>query len=218
MASLTIPKEHQAGLAKLVNLSSEDAQRVVSALKDVPVTNTLRHALAERLSTLDAIAQGDADEAAESLTALYTVLAHSNEPPSEMATEIADALREIGIELKFPDEVQQRLVQLLSFDSLVVSAKAEGLMYDYENVFSSARVFTDIRPVFGLDAEELPKAGVITHMLSIHYFHGMQHKEINIALDEVDMGNIMDAIERADKKGESLKSVLEMARLTYIEP
>lgn len=218
MASLTVPKEHQAGLAKLLNLSSEDTQRVISALENVPITNTLRQTLAERFSTLDAIPQGEADEAAETLTALYIVLAHSNDPPSEMASEIADALKEIEIELKFPDEAQERLVQLLSFDSLVVSAKAEGLMYDYENVFSTARVFTDIRPVFGLDAQELPKAGVITHMLSIHYFHGMQHKEINIALDEIDMDNIMDALVRADNKGETLKSVLEMARLTYIEP
>lgn len=218
MASLTVPEEHRAGLARLLNLSSEDAQKVASTLKSVPITNTLRQTLAERLSTLDAVLQGNVNEAADTLTGLYIVLAHSNEPPSEMASEVADALKEIGIQLKFPDEAQQRLTQLLSFDSLVVSAKAEGFMYEYENVFSTARVHTDIRPIFGLGAQELPKAGVITHTLNIHYFHAGQHKEINIALDEIDIGSIIDALERADNKGESLKSVLEMARLTYIEP
>jgi hypothetical protein len=218
MASLRVPEEDRAGLITLLNLSSEDTQKVVSTLESVPITNTLRQALVERLSTLDTILQGNANEVVEALTGLYIVLAHSNEQPSEMASEIAAALKEIGIELKFPDEVEQRLTQFLSFDSLVVSAKAEGFMYDYDNVFSTARVHTDIRPIFGLDAQESPKAGVITHTLNIHYFHGGQHKEINIALDEVDIGIIADALERADNKGESLKSVLEMARLTYIEP
>lgn len=218
MASLRVPEEHRAGLARLLNLSSEDTRKVVSTLESVPITNALRQTLVERLSTLDAILQGNVDEAAEALTGLYIVLAHSNEPPSEMANEITDSLKEIGVELKFPDEVQQRLTQLLSFDSLVVSAKAEGFMYEYENVFSTARVHTDIRPIFGLDAQEPPKAGVITHTLNIHYFHGGEHKEINIALDEIDIGSIIEALDRADNKGESLKSVLEMARLTYIEP
>src|SRR6266849_10810726 len=124
MASLRVPEEHRAGLARLLNLSSEDTQKVVSTLENVPITSTLRQTLAEKLSTLDAILQGDVKEAADTLTSLYIVLAHSNEPPSEMANEIADALKEIGAELKFTDEVQQRLIQLLSFESLVVSAKA----------------------------------------------------------------------------------------------
>jgi len=218
MASLRVPEEHRTGLARLLNLSSEDTKKVVSTLENVPITSALRQTLVERLSTLNAILQDSVNEAADALTGLYIVLAHSNEPPSEMANEIADSLKEIGIELKFPDEVPQRLIQLLSFDSLVVSAKAEGFMYEYENVFSTARVHTDIRPIFGLDAHEAPKAGVITHTLNIHYFHEGQHKEINIALDELDIGVIIDALERADIKGESLKSVLEMARLTYIEP
>lgn len=218
MASLRVPEEDRAGLTRLLNLSSEDTQKVVSTLEGIPITNALRQALAERLSTLDAILQGNVNEVAEALTGLYIVLAHSNEPPSEMANDVAASLKEVGVELKFPDEAQQRLTQLLSFDSLVVSAKAEGFMYEYENVFSSARVHTDIRPIFGLDAQEPPKAGLITHTLGLHYFHGGQHREINIALDEIDIGIIMDALERADNKGESLKSVLEMARLTYIEP
>ena len=218
MASLRVPEEHRAGLARLLNLSSEDTNKVVSTLESVPITNALRQTLVERLSTLGAILQGNVDEAAEALTGLYIVLAHSNEPPSEMANEIAGSLKEIGVELKFPDEVQQRLTQLLSFDSLVVSAKAEGFMYEYDNVFSTARVHTDIRPIFGLDPQEPPRAGVITHTLNIHYFHGGEHKEINIALDEIDIGIIIEALDRADNKGESLKSVLEMARLTYIEP
>ena len=218
MASLRVPEEHKEGVARLLNLSKEDMEKLLSVLETVPVTSTLRETLVEKLSTLDTILHGDVDEAANTLTALYIVLAYSNEPPSEVADDIAEALKGIGIELKFPDEVRQRLIQLLSFDSFVVSAKAEGLMYEYENVFSTARVFTDIRPVFGIDTQELPKAGIITHMLSIHYFHGGQHKEINIALDEVDIVTIFDALERANNKGESLKSVLEMARLTYIEP
>src|SRR5216684_2941396 len=111
MASLRVPEEHRAGLARLLNLSSEDTHKVVSTLESVPITNALRQTLVERLSTLGAILQGNVDEAAEALTGLYIVLAHSNEPPSEMANEIAGSLKEIGVELKFPDEVQQRLTQ-----------------------------------------------------------------------------------------------------------
>lgn len=218
MASLRVPQEHKEGLARFLNLSSEDMQKVVSALETVPITSNLRKTLTERLATVDAIPESNVNEATETLIALYIVLAYSNETQSEVANEIAEALEGIGIELKFPDQTRQRLAQLLSSERLVVSAKAEGLMYEYDNVFSTARVFTDIRPVFGLDPEELPKAGVITHMLSIHYFESGDHKEINIALDELDIDILVNALERANIKSESLKSILEKAQLTYIEP
>lgn len=216
MASITVPEQHRPGLTKLLNLSADDAQKVASALESIPITGELREVLAETLSALDVMPQDDANNTAEALGSLYAVLAYTNESPSEVAADVVEALGEAGIELKSPDEVQQRLAQLLSFDSILVSVKADGLRYEYENTFSTARVSTDIRPIFGLNAEEPPRAAVITHMLSMHYYRGGQHKEISLALDDIDIEIMMDALERASKKGESLKSIFEAARLTHV--
>jgi hypothetical protein len=223
MASLRIPEEYKGGIVKLLKLSDEDAQKLLSVLQSIPITNTLKQELSEKVFALGTITKSDADEIADALRSLSLVLAYSNEPPSEFVDGLAEAMEESGDEeLKLPDEIRdnikQRLTKFLDIDSLIVSAKAEGVMYEYENVFSTARVLTDIRPVFGLNAEEPPKAATITHMLSIHYSHSGDHKEIQIALDEIDLEDLMDAFERANTKAESLKSILEMAKLFHIEP
>jgi hypothetical protein len=217
MASLRIPEEHKQGLARLLNLGAEDWQKVLKVLATVPITNTLASTLAEELAHIDSIPPSDLEDVPETLISLYIVLAHSKQEPSEVIEDIQQAL-EGKAELRFPNEVGHRLSQLLDFESLVVSTKAEGLMYEYENIFSTARVVTDIRPVFGFDVEELPKAAVIIHTLSLHYYHEGNHREIRLALDEIDIDDIIEALERASKKAESLKSVLETAQLTYVEP
>jgi hypothetical protein len=217
MASLRIPDEHKQGLVRLLNLGADDWQKVLNVLAAVPITNTLATTLAEELTHIDGIQSTDLEDVPETLISLYIVLAHSKQEPSEVIEDIQRALEE-NAQLRFPNEISQRLSQLLDFEPLVVSAKAEGLMYEYENIFSTARVVTDIRPVFGFDVEDLPKAAVIIHTLSLHYYHEGNHREIRLALDEFDIDDIIEALERASKKAESLKSVLETAQLTYVEP
>lgn len=223
MASVRIPEQYRGGLAKLLKLSNEDAQKVISVIESIPITDNLRETLAERISSVEAIPKSDVHEITEALVSLYMVLIYTNDPPSEFADELVEAIDESEAEeLRLPEEsrnsAQERLTQFLGIDSIVVSAKAEGIMHEHDNVFSMARVLTDIRPIFGLNAEEPPKAATITHMLSIHYSHGGQHREVHVALDEIDLEVMMDSLERAGKKAESLKSILEMAKLTYIEP
>ena len=222
MASLRIPEEYRGGLVKLLKLSDEQAQKLLSALENTPITNTLIATLSEKVSALGTITESDTDEIASTLWSLYLILSYSNEQPFELADDIVEAIEEIDDELKSTSEtrnnIKQRLTQILGIESFVVSAKAETTMHEHDNVFSIARVSTDIRPVFGLNAEDPPKAATITHMLSIHYSHGGQHEQVNIALDEIDLETIMDALERAGSKAESLKSILEMAKLVHIEP
>ena len=69
-------------------------------------------------------------------------------------------------------------------------------------------------PCFGEDAELPPEAAVVIHMLNID--HG-ERRNFAVALDTKDVQVLIDALERAKKKTENLKSVIASTGMTYID-
>jgi hypothetical protein len=81
---------------------------------------------------------------------------------------------------------EKTLKSLLSADSLLVSARAFDVQHEYEKVFRTARIISDIRAVFDT-AGTAAIGAMIVHNLSVAYFEDGHHKETVFALDEVDV-------------------------------
>lgn len=221
--ALRIPKQYSNGLAKFLKLSDEQADRLLVALEQSPVSEDPIETLKENLSALGTLAESDVESIAEAVVSLFAVGTHSDQSTTELVDDFVDAIRASGSEeLRFSTDaepaIRSRLTRLLNAETFSLSAKARSHLYEYDRVFSKAHITTDVRPIFGADPEEPPKAAVLTHMLSIHYFHDGQHKEFFVALDEHDLDSLGEVLERANSKAESLKTVLETANLTYIGP
>jgi hypothetical protein len=83
--------------------------------------------------------------------------------------------------------------------------KAIDLVYSSANMFSRARLLTDLRPVFSENAERIERT-VVTFMLMIEYYDGMHSHRLDLALDSKDVKELSELCLRALKKVQSLKS------------
>ena len=69
-----------------------------------------------------------------------------------------------------------------------------------------ASIITDVRPVFNDAATEIDEL-VITHMLSVDYTDGTQHKTVlTLAMDQEDVAQLQAQCERAAQKVLTLKN------------
>jgi hypothetical protein len=128
--------------------------------------------------------------------AKYTARAIQNESPNDGSVNW--------------DSVERRLSELMSHDSMSIVAKAIDISTDQLNTFctSSARIITDVRPLFTNDPTKQPSAAVLVHTLKFSYHINGEHKEFYCGLDSDDMQHIGEAISRATEKEKSVRALL----------
>jgi hypothetical protein len=140
--------------------------------------------------------------------------------PQEFADAIADSdliSKAKGFSPEKRKILSDRLTKLLGFDTTVgVTAKAVDVMTEHERIFCSARILSDIRPVFA-KTPEIAEAAVIIHNLQISFHKCGEHKEAYFALDTSDLAKLKQVIERAEKKTTALQAILKQSRLPYLE-
>lgn len=220
---LRVPREYEGGLAKIRDLSDESAQELLAALKQVPATydqSALSSAVAEKVDT---IAASDVNEIVPALLSLYAYRDYSQSAISDVAESMVQAMLESESERlrllpEDRDFFTKRLSELLSVEPLNRVVRASILLHENEHSLRDARILTDIRPVFETENPDAPPRGaVILHTLKISYRADNTVKEFFVALDTDDVRKLLDQLERADAKAESLKSILKTAQVPYID-
>jgi hypothetical protein len=114
------------------------------------------------------------------------------------------------------NQFKHRLTQLLNAKPLQLVAKAHDVLLEHSQIFTSARIVSDIRPVFGEKNEDPPTAAVIVHMLNMTYRSDSDTKDFVVALDTKDIQLLLDVLERAKTKTQSLESIIQATNMTYI--
>jgi hypothetical protein len=140
----------------------------------------------------------------------------------EFAEEVAEALAgntSDKLQFKPGDEktLKDRLVKIFEGRTgLEISMKAMGVVLDQDRVFLHARILTDIRPVFNEDGDTV-HAAVIIHNLRIHYVVDSEHKDFYVALDASDIRALREALDRAETKAQSLRTMLKTTGVSYLD-
>src|SRR5579863_4804889 len=138
--------------------------------------------------------------------------------------EFAEAVVQAAVEEKLLDRgdseatsrLKERISRLLSLDqSLGVSAKATELLVRHKNPLLTARIFTDIRPVFTGEENPIPRAAVVVHTLELLTNTDGHRLSHYVALDSTDLQTLKRIVDRAIHKEASLKTV--MASLPLVE-
>lgn len=222
MPRLEIPEEYTIGFVYLIGLSDQSFQELASALDATPFE--LKHtAIANNVaSQTPNIPKEEVDEVLDLLVALNIVRGNANVTTAEFVDDVCDGLEEFeNPELDLTDgqreTFKQRLAQLLDNKALGVASKARLLQLEHEHRYCDARILTDIRPLFSSDIELQPVAAVITHTLRVKYHQSNDLKEIYVVLKSSDLEDLRVAIERAEKKANGLKALLDGAKLSYLE-
>jgi hypothetical protein len=221
MPALNVPQEDREGLAKLVLLSKESIDELLSALVEASPSvdaNELASIISTKTKT---IPQEDIRPIAVTVVSFYYARAYLGYSIPDFAKAICDAVSQGVVETKklSDDECgrfQDDLVRILSVDPLASKIKARTLLREYEHILCDVRVLTDLRPVFGSNPAEPPTGAGIVHTLRIRYHEGIETKEFFVILDSDEIEGLRQSMERAKLKAESLQSVLKVAGIPYI--
>jgi hypothetical protein len=140
--------------------------------------------------------------------------------------EFVEAVIQAAVEEKFLDRgdsearsrLKERISRLLSLDqSLGVSAKATQLLFKHKNPLLTARIFTDIRPIFTGEENPTPRAAVVVHTLELLTNTDGHRLSHYIALDSTDLRTLKRIVDRAIDKETSLKAIMASLPLVEIE-
>jgi len=224
MASFSIPKQIIAGFTIVATMPEETFNELISALNNVPL-KMLQHRVIDlsglRLTTLS---PEDTKAMSDAFAPLYRSMAGGDIEPTQYAKDIVASVSEESRDdadwVRSENQLsrfKERLIRLLTIPSLQLIAKAHDVLLEHAQTFSSARIISDIRPVFGANVEESPTAAVIVHMLNLVYFQAGERREFVVALDTKDIQGLLDICERAKKKTNKLQLVIASANMTYIE-
>jgi hypothetical protein len=206
--TLSIPEEHRSALRKLLDLPDAAATELIAALSSAKVIPTPR-AMAEQIGgNVPQIQSKDLVDILELLYALYHVREFSEVRRARFLRDLLQTIRgEFDIQ-KDPAQLRSRFQKLLNIGALNTLSKAIRLQRDGERLYCSTKILSDIRPVFGADPSSRPVSAVLTHTLKIGYHEGGEHKEIFFVLDEQDLEELQEIIERAKAKGRSIAQFL----------
>jgi hypothetical protein len=197
-------------------MSDEAAQALVTALRNetrLLTTDRLVKHVAESVPGLTETS----DDIVEALISLTTLLPDEGGGATELAQDVAYS-RDLELDDEARETFAGRLQPMLEVESLALAAKASDLVTEYDRVFHDARVLTDLRPVFGKDPAEGPKAGTLIATLKIEYHppQGGIDSEF-YALEHADLIRLRDTLDRAIVKHTSMRSVMDTINLPYWE-
>lgn len=211
----TILRRYQEEVGEILALDPESFSTLVSALKETRLTvipSTLALELAPKVQT---ISQRHLEEIVTLLLSLCSLRDQFDSSTREVSESASRAIREASDEDR--ERIKDRLVELLSLESLNIVAKSGSLQTNQERWMRRVQILTDMRPVFGSNPKDPPKAAVIMHMLKLSYFEDGEAKDFFVAMDTNDINDLYVQLERASLKAGSLKSLLAAAQVTYVE-
>lgn len=215
--AVRIPKAHKEPLRKLAGMDAPARARLIAAIQGARAV----------LDPEDFIAQVkeaggvDPSSVGSIIWMLVSLYRAADGAPHQFAGDAVDAAKAELQDLSMNDEewtaLTHDLETLLScHGSLGVTAKVISVRREYGNVFCTARIMTDIRPVYGPDPSRAPLAAAIVHMLRISHHAGDSHEDFYVALDAEDLRKLRDQIDRAMKKEASLKAVIETTPVKFL--
>jgi hypothetical protein len=213
----TIPPQYRTGFAIIKKLPPDTFELIASALERAPLAGGLKKLTASVVQHVAVLKQQEIKDILRAVFSLSVLTTDEESPLPENLANLSRAMQSSGEpDLKLSDQesaaFEKRLERLLTIKTVVVSSKAQRLRLEYPATFHDAMILTDMRPVFNAPADR-PVGCEISHTLEITYHEHGEHKEFFVALDDDDLETIKKAIQRAEAKSSSVKSLLKVANL-----
>lgn len=214
---LSIPREYLPAIGKILEFSDASTEELIKALSSATICAEATDMAKQIAGLTPSIPTEDLADIVDALYSLYHVREFSEATPSRFLSDLIDTLRKNpDLGLKKTEDVanaRARFKQLLNIGTLNTLSKAIRLQRDGERLYCDAKILSDIRPVFGTDVSKGPTSAVITHTLELGYHEGDDHKEFFIVLDEQDLLQLLEVVDRAFKKAETLTELLNKSGL-----
>ncbi|MEA5618477.1 hypothetical protein VB711_11610 [Cronbergia sp. UHCC 0137] len=221
MEELQIPDKFKRGFEQLVSIDTTTIEKLIDALKQVSPSLLIEDLASEVASKVQVLTEEEIINIIQALISLYNFRDYSGTSIEKLIQGISQAVQEdeelpyISEEEK--QEFEKRLAIFLEFDGVLsVTAKAIDVVRDHERIFTGSRILTDMRPIFGSDLETSPTSVAIIHMLKIEYLDLEGKHEFFVALDSMDVEQLRQQLDRADRKAKAIGLMLNKANISYL--
>jgi hypothetical protein len=218
--SFRVPDAMRPGLELLATLEEPALNELRNVLEQNPDVLFSRQAAEVHAAKLQTLGREQAQTLLEAVVPLIYLMGSQGKHADALLKDIGAAMRRSGKAgggLDQQGRLEKNLSRILSDSSLVVAAKALSVATDCPRLFTSARILSDIRPIFGDEASQAPLGAVITHTLRVTYAETGTEKEFFVSLDSRDLATLQDQIKRALQKDSSLRAFVEKSKLKIYE-
>lgn len=221
MEELQIPDKFKPGFEQLVSIDSKTVEELINALRQASPSLLIEDLASVVASQVQVLTEQTVADIIEALISLYNFRDYSGTSIDNLIEGISQAVQD---DEDLPDisdeqkkELEQRLATFLEFDGVLsVTSKAIDVVRDHERIFTRSRILTDMRPIFESDLEKGPAGIAIVHMLKIEYADLEGKHEFFVALDSIDLEQLREQLDRADKKAKAIGLMLNKANISYL--
>src|SRR5688572_13934540 len=126
MADLVIPDRYKNGVVKLLKLSEDSFNQIVSALEGVAPKLFPENLSSEVISKVKGVSTEDLSEMIATVMSLSSHRMHDESTAEELADQVVEAATEANLPIKLEEErgtFKDRLIKLFELETLFVSAK-----------------------------------------------------------------------------------------------
>lgn len=215
MAVLSIPYPYVEGLTTLAKMSPEEADQVIAAVGGLAPFAPISRIEEAVETVLGKAATPGEKRLGLPLLALRGQMRHLT--PAQIAERLSQST-DLELDDAARADLRARAAALLDTDVLGTTSVASDLQTLHDRNFQSARIVTDLRPVFRDEVDQLPRGAVIVETLQIQTWNRDGESElVFIAMDEADLFSLQKAIARAIEKTNTLKAFIAEKGLTYFQ-
>ena len=217
MPEFYIPDRMKPIAARIQALKDPDFERIFAALESAKPGVSVEHLAAEVSKALPEEFE-NADEIIHALDTMNRVRLHANRTIEQFVREMVSPV-ETQAESAPPFDSTKffaRVSALLSAEALLISSRASVLQHNYDRVFMSAEVVSDIRSVFDQDGNKI-QGSMIVHSMNVTYFQEGEPKKFFVAMDNADIAKLRKVLDRADAKTALLQELIETSGTQYFE-
>lgn len=208
---LEIPKDETESIARIKSLAVPSLSRLVAALQSAPPIPDPQEMAALVSKQVPSIPLARLASMLVTIYNLYHVRELAGVDDSRFVSDVLEGIEE-SPDLKFTRKdiatFRSAFTRLMDVETLRVVAKAIRLQRDGERLYCSAKILSDIRPVFGSDPTTKPLGAVLTHTMKVGYHEGREHKEFHVVLETADLIALEDVVSRAIAKDRTLRQFL----------
>jgi hypothetical protein len=219
LQQLRIPEAYVPGIRKLASLQTAEIENLTLALSEAIARLKTGEIVSQVQGLVSGFTRDELQDVVQALTSLAgTFGAYDDVSIDQFVADVLDAMRRDSEEFRAPatgwEHFGRQLAALLKTKSVRISSRADDVQHEEPNVFTTARILSDLRPVFDPETAE-PHGALIIHKLKVTYFHDGEYSDIYISMDNADLKLLRSILDRAEKKTEALKSIMDKAALTY---
>lgn len=206
MAELGVPRPFDRSFLALEELDDSDAKALCEKLD---AADSFQNLSALQALFRDAFPPDRGTDAQRLVSALLSARGQlRSSPPAQIAENLSES-----VDLDLSDDrrrrLRDRLLPLLASKALATTAGALELLTQHERNYQTARVVTDIRPVFADDVHDRPEGAVIVDTLQLQTWdRGGRAEMLAVAMDETDLRELREVIDRALAKTDTLREFL----------